>query len=57
MLNPESPITAQFAMRISEQNNLYLHDIKICRAIYKRNPVKPGTDFMNTVDTLFCYAK
>ena len=36
---------------------LKLNEIMICRDIYKRNPVKPGIDFINTVDTLFCYTK
>jgi len=36
---------------------LKLNEIMICRDIYKRNPVKPGNDFINTVDTLFCYTK
>ena len=52
---PRRSMTSQFA--ISNADNLYLHDIKICRGIYKRNPVMPGTDFMNNVDTLFCYVK
>ena len=47
-------MTSQSA--ISNADNLYLHDIKICRGIYKRNPVMPG-NFMNNVDTLFCYVK
>jgi len=36
---------------------LKLNEIMICRDIYKRNPVKPGNNFINTVDTLFCYTK
>tara|TARA_X000001036_G_C20444090_1_gene710474 strand:+ start:15 stop:815 length:801 start_codon:yes stop_codon:yes gene_type:complete len=36
---------------------LKLNEIMICRDIYKRNPVKPGNDFINTVDTIFCYTK
>ena len=36
---------------------LKLNEIMICRDIYKRNPVKPGNEFINTVDTLFCYTK
>ena len=36
---------------------LKLNEIMICRDIYKRNPVKPGINFINTVDTLFCYTK
>ena len=29
----------------------------ICRGIYKRNPIKPGINFINSVDSLFCYTK
>ena len=29
----------------------------ICRGIYKRNPIKPGYNFINNVDSLFCYTK
>ena len=29
----------------------------ICRGIYKRNPIKPGYEFLNNVDSLFCYTK
>ena len=28
-----------------------------CRGIYKRNPIKPGSSFINNVDSLFCYTK
>ena len=29
----------------------------ICRGVYKRNPIKPGFNFTNNVDSLFCYTK
>lgn len=44
-----------------ENNNLFknlkLNEIMICRGIYKRNPIKPGYNFINNVDSLFCYTK
>ena len=39
------------------QNTLELNEIMICRGIYKRNPIKPGSSFINNVDSLFCYTK
>ena len=39
------------------QNTLELNEIMICRGIYKRNPIKPGSSFFNNVDSLFCYTK
>ena len=42
---------------VVKTKKLKLNEIMICRDIYKRNPVKPGIDFINTVDTLFCYTK
>ncbi len=42
---------------INDENNLYLNEIMICRGIYKRNPIKPGYNFINNVDSLFCYTK
>ena len=39
------------------QNTLKLNEIMICRGIYKRNPIKPGFNFTNNVDSLFCYTK
>ena len=38
-------------------NTLQLNEIMICRGIYKRNPIKPGYNFFNNVDSLFCYTK
>jgi len=38
-------------------NTLKLNEIMICRGIYKRNPIKPGFNFINNVDSLFCYTK
>ena len=38
-------------------NNLKLNEIMVCRGIYKRNPIKPGYNFINNVDSLFCYTK
>ena len=39
------------------QNTLKLNEIMVCRGIYKRNPIKPGSSFINNVDSLFCYTK
>ena len=36
---------------------LKLNEIMICRGIYKRSPIKPGVEFINNVDSLFCYTK
>ena len=36
---------------------MILKEIMICRGVYKRNPIKPGFDFANNVDSLFCYTK
>ncbi|MED5554156.1 MAG: DUF2914 domain-containing protein [Candidatus Neomarinimicrobiota bacterium] len=41
----------------SDLNTLKLNEIMICRGIYKRNPIKPGINFINSVDSLFCYTK
>ena len=38
-------------------STLKLNEVMICRGIYKRNPIKPGTAFINDVDSLFCYTK
>ena len=40
-----------------EPNTLKLKEIMICRGVYKRNPVKPGFNFTNNVDSLYCYTK
>ena len=40
-----------------ELKTLQLNEIMICRGIYKRNPIKPGINFINNVDSLFCYTK
>ncbi len=40
-----------------EDNKLKLNEIMICRGVYKRNPIKPGFEFKNNVDSLFCYTK
>ena len=37
--------------------SLKLKEIMICRGVYKRNPIKPGFNFTNNVDSLFCYTK
>ncbi len=42
---------------ISTLNTLKLNEIMICRGVYKRNPIKPGFNFTNNVDSLFCYTK
>ena len=36
---------------------LKVNEIMICRGVYKRNPIKPGFEFANNVDSLFCYTK
>ena len=41
----------------SDLKTLQLNEIMICRGIYKRNPIKPGINFINNVDSLFCYTK
>ncbi len=41
----------------AQQNSLKLNEIMICRGVYKRNPIKPGFNFTNNVDSLFCYTK
>ena len=41
----------------SDLKTLQLNEIMICRGIYKRNPIKPGVNFINNVDSLFCYTK
>ena len=43
--------------QISDLETLKLNEIMICRGIYKRNPIKPGINFINNVDSLFCYTK
>ena len=43
--------------QISDLKTLKLNEIMICRGIYKRNPIKPGMNFINNVDSLFCYTK
>ena len=43
--------------QISDLKTLKLNEIMICRGIYKRNPIKPGINFINNVDSLFCYTK
>ena len=39
------------------KSSLVLKEIMICRGVYKRNPIKPGFNFTNDVDSLFCYTK
>ena len=41
----------------SDLKTLKLNELMICRGIYKRNPIKPGINFINSVDSLFCYTK
>ena len=43
--------------QISDLKTLKMNEIMICRGIYKRNPIKPGINFINNVDSLFCYTK
>lgn len=42
---------------IKDANTLDVKEIIICRGVYKRNPIKPGFEFTNNVDSLFCYTK
>ena len=42
---------------IKKVYTLDVKEIIICRGVYKRNPVKPGFEFTNNVDSLFCYTK
>ena len=50
-------------LNIEKQNKdeflqaLKLNEVMICRGVYKRNPIKPGFNFTNDVDSLFCYTK
>ena len=41
---------------VPKLNTLALKEIMICRGVYK-NPIKPGFNFTNNVDSLFCYTK
>ena len=45
------------AVEKSIENKLKLKEVMICRGVYKRNPIKPGFNFTNNVDSLFCYTK
>ena len=38
-------------------HSLKLKEVMICRGVYKRNPIKPGFEFNNNIDSLFCYTK
>jgi hypothetical protein len=42
---------------VKKVNTLDVKEIIICRGVYKRNPIKPGFEFTNNVDSLFCYTK
>ena len=41
----------------TDYSSIKLKDIMICQSVYKRNPVRPGFEFTNNVDSLFCYTK
>ena len=42
----------------TEKNiSLIVQDIKICKSIYKRNPVGSDVVFQNNVDSLYCYTR
>ena len=42
----------------TEKNmSLIVQDIKICKSIYKRNPVGSDVVFKNNVDSLYCYTR
>ncbi len=43
--------------KIEPTGELKLNEVMICRGVYKRNPIKPGFTFANSVDSLFCYTK
>ena len=40
-----------------EIDSLILNEMLICIGIYKRSPIKPGREFSNNVDSLYCYTK
>ena len=42
---------------IKKVSTLDVKEIIVCRGVYKRNPIKPGFEFTNNVDSLFCYSK
>ena len=48
---PEKPIEQE------PEITLILNEMLICRGIYKRSPIKPGREFSNKVDSLYCYTK
>ena len=37
--------------------SLIVQDIKICKSIYKRNPVGSDVVFKNNIDSLYCYTR
>ena len=59
-LDNESEIDSAYTIKKNEDeflDPLKLNEIMICRGVYKRNPIKPGFNFTNNVDSLFCYTK
>ena len=48
---PEKLITKE------PNRTLILKEMLICRGIYKRSPIKPGKEFSNRIDSLYCYTK
>ena len=40
-----------------KEDGLILNELLICRGVYKRTPIKPGIEFRQDVDSLFCYTK
>ena len=42
---------------VEKVNTIDVKEITICKGVYKRNPIKPGFEFTNNVDSLFCYTK
>lgn len=39
------------------RSDLTVKDVKICKSIYKRNPVGSDVVFTNTVDSLYCFSR
>ena len=54
-IKPKKPVKKKLD---TEKNmSLIVQDIKICKSIYKRNPVGSDVVFKNDVDSLYCYTR
>jgi len=54
-IEPKKPVRKKLD---TEKNmSLIVQDIKICKSIYKRNPVGSDVVFKNNVDSLYCYTR